>query len=120
MASVQASDMAAATVTTANATPTTILTYTPIDGATTYLRVYVAGKNGTTVGCAFQRGVTFRRNGNTVTQIGSVVQVGTMQDAALNTTTVTFTTGTGTIIIQVTGVAATTIDWQVFVDTVAA
>lgn len=104
-----------ATVSTADATVTTIYTFTPEAGYAYLITFRVIGQNeADTSTCAFNASATYSEHGGSVTQIGVDTAVGApMQSASLATTAVTTDTSGGAIRIRVTGVALTDIDWRI-------
>lgn len=101
-----------ATVQTADATVTTIITLTMRDNASVQVGVRTAGFNATT-SASYYRVAAFRSVAGTVTQIGPTTAVSTGEDNAAMDCTVSTTANT--IIVQVTGIAATTINWKTYV-----
>lgn len=107
-------------VQTTDATATTIITYpTVTDKAATITVEYCARKtsNGDTVGgeIAF----VVKNVGGTVTVVGTALALSQAADAALTTCTITCVASGTSALIKVTGVAATTIDWEAIAFTVA-
>ena len=107
------------TVQTTNATVTTVATITPADGTCVFLESNVAARktDGTNAAGMQIRGV-FRRTGATTTQVSTSDSI-TFNEGA-NVWDVSLTTSGSDILLQVTGQAATTIDWRVRGRTVAA
>jgi hypothetical protein len=107
-------DMATAesgTVQTSDATPTNVLTYTPADGKCVMIHGMVSGrKSDGSQGAGYAVMGAFRRSGATVTQVGDTTMMGQCEDDT--DWDVDFAISSTTIQLQVTGKAATTIDWS--------
>jgi len=57
--------------------------------------------------------IRYKNVGGTLTQLGSTQTIGTdFEDAALSAADVTVTTSGTNILVQATGIAATTISWK--------
>lgn len=99
-------------VTTTNATATTILTL-PFDAGETVMTVTVdfVGKSGNNVAFGIVRWVAKNIAGTPSVMGSPAVIASTVSDAALSTVAFSATTSGSDILIQVSGVAATTIDW---------
>jgi pectin methylesterase-like acyl-CoA thioesterase len=99
--------------TTTNATPTTIATISTLaDNATNIIEVYIKGyqASATQYG-VWKRTLTVTKVSGTPT-IQSVDSDVTKTSAGLKATSVTFSVSGGNILVQVTGIAATTISWK--------
>lgn len=98
-------------VQTTNATVTTILTIPLDDNTTTKVFVELAGQSdGTNTGAAYERVAAYRRNdAGAPALIGAVATPFTAEDTA--GWDITLTLSGNNLLIQVTGAAATTIDW---------
>lgn len=104
-------------ITTTNATPSTVLSIPiPNDGDYSTITVDMTGKSTND----YIRGIktaTIANKSGTLAIIGTTPQdiVTTISDAALATATFTITTSGTNAIIQVTGIAATTINWRAII-----
>lgn len=99
-----------ANVQTTNATVTDIYTWTITDEAVTCLDVLITAVRSTGAsGASYKRTITFRRDGGTVSTIGSARDNQTDEDSSGWDVTVDNSTSTGRV--RVTGAAATTIQW---------
>jgi len=105
---------AAATKITTDATPTLILTWTPPDDASTTYEIWVSGVLADhTGGLVYRRSVGFRRaSGGNATIVAGSASGDTIEDAGLTTATIVVTVSTTDVVIQVTGIAATTFHWH--------
>jgi len=106
-------------VRTTNATATTIITYAglSVNDRAVQLTVRVTGlKDNFTEAAGYYFTGTFRRTGGTITQVGSTLMIAQNEDTASWDATLTIS-GTN-ILVQVTGVAATNIDWQAVLEAV--
>lgn len=97
--------------TTVNATPTNRDIYTMEKDTTVIIELYVTGiKTDGTLGCAFIKRATIRKDG-----LADAIIVGSVASEYAQTTelatSVVLTTSGDTIRVQITGVAATGIDW---------
>ena len=105
------------TVQTTNATPTTIITYSGLSVNDVAVQVFVkitGLKNNFTEAAGYYLTGTFRRTGGTITQVGSTLMISQNEDTASWDATLAVS-GTD-ILVQVTGVAATTINWQASIE----
>lgn len=106
-----------ATVSTTNATPTTIATIAVAASTTTRIAGYVVarrtggGSGSAEDGAGYTIDVTAKNTAGTAAIIGSTLTASHESVAGYN---VTFTTSTGNILIQVTGVASTNINWKAY------
>lgn len=112
-------DRAVATLQTANATPTTIVTYTlPDETIAQFIAQVVGQQSGSTNTAGYFRRYCYKRQ-----SAGSATIVGTVDSAVLPDKEdnaawdVTVTTSGNNVLLQVTG-AAVTIDWFAVVDVV--
>jgi hypothetical protein len=108
-----------ATVQTTNATATTIITYSglSVNDRAVQVLVKVTGlKDNFTEAAGYYFTGTFRRTGGTITQVGSTLMIAQNEDTASWGATLAVS-GTD-ILVQVTGVAATNIDWQAVLEAV--
>ncbi len=106
---------AKATVSTTNATPTTIMTIPIQTGSVYFVQFSTDGNSGSgSAACAFQQVVLIRNpSGTAVIADGGTQNIFTpMQDSSLGTTSVTASVSGTNLIIQVTGVASTNINWK--------
>lgn len=89
-----------------------IITYTPLDDSIFYINVYIIGKDASFNGAIHVgRGAGNKISGTTAV-IGSFSVAINHLSAALITTTIRVTFSGGDILIEVKGVAATTIEWM--------
>jgi len=112
-------DLQRGTVQTTNATPTTIITYSGLSANDRSVQIVVRMtglKNNYTEAAGYYLAGTFRRTGGTITQVGSTSMLSQNEDTA--SWDATFTVSGTDILVQVTGVAATTIDWKAVLETV--
>ena len=107
-------------LTTANATPTVSVatSFTPPSGVTGYVEMLAQGRNtATNVGGTAKVGRTFQTPGGVLALTGSlIVLVGgalgvLVGDATIVAALANFASATGIIQPQVTGIAATNIEW---------
>lgn len=104
------------TVQTTNATVTTIVTITTQSDKCYTVVVDVSGlQSGGSNGVGYVRAATVRNDSGTLTQVGTTTAMHTAEDAALAACDVTVAISGTNILVQVTGIAATTIDWKAFV-----
>lgn len=98
-------------VKTTDATPTTVLTWTPTSDTTESVLLQVAGKRvGIASGAGYGVGFTVRRQDGTTALIGSATALWTHEDDPAWAVTVTVVSPA--VVIQVTGAAATSIEWD--------
>lgn len=101
-----------ATVQTTNATATTIVTITPDDDTCGLIELSVYGgdqaASGVLVG---RRVVAYKKESGTISVLSTTTIITNVGGLAASWTT---GTGTGTITVIVTGVAATTINWKCY------
>lgn len=106
--------MVVESVATANATVTTVASYTMADESICYFRATVTAARGTNVtkGAVYVREVAYRRTGGGVaTIVGSLSSVLTSEtDAAMDATI--DTDAANTVRVRVTGIAATAFTWS--------
>lgn len=104
-----------ATATTTDATPTVPsgATYTITSGAVVRISTSIIAKTGSLSGAAFEYVGTFKNTAGTVTQIGSTSVLHAHNDTALNAIAITYNISGTAVRIQVTGIAATTIEWEI-------
>ena len=101
-----------AAVTTPDATPTFLALITPPDNVCGRVEVVVLGVGAppsVAVSCSFRKIITFKKVAGVVSLVGGVATVGVGQENA--GTAVTFAINAGTISVNVTGIAATNINW---------
>lgn len=97
-------------VQTTDATETSLYTWTITDEAVSLVDVAVTAiKSDGTSGASYKRSMTFRRDGGTVSAIGTVRDNQTDEDASGWDVNIDNSTSTGRV--RVTGAAATTIRW---------
>ena len=97
-------------ITTTDATPTNVLTITPELGTVGILEVRVWGNSGEDI-IAGIKAVRFKRI--TTTGIGTVYDIMAVNnDAGLSGATFSIVASAPDILVQVTGLAATTINWS--------
>jgi len=107
------------TVTTVNATPTTITSITLNDEETYIFEVRLIGQVGgdasdnTVIGKRF---VYYRTSAGSATSLGSDDMFSHDSGGSWAATDLTVSVSTSTVSFQVTGIAATSIDWKIFVD----
>lgn len=94
-----------------------LLSLTPADQKVTMVEANIVGlKSDYSVGAAYKLIASFRRDGNTVTQIGTTTVAASHEDSALSACDsdiqVNATPTPDTIQVVVTGIAATTINWR--------
>lgn len=102
-------------ITTTDATPTTIITF-PLSGSGTVysvsgvvtLRVPATGE-----GASYDFFGAFKTDGATATEIGTEYPT-TFEDASLLLANITISASANNIVLQVIGVAATTINWDAY------
>lgn len=101
------------TATTTNATITTLATINTIpDNATSYIEVYVkAYQTSATNWGIWKRTLTVTKVSGTVTIQEKNADVD-KQSSGLSATSVSFSGTSGNVLVQVTGIAATNIDWK--------
>lgn len=101
------------TATTTNATITTIATINTIpDNATSYIEVFVkAYQTSATNWGIWKRTLTVTKVSGTVTIQEENADVD-KQSSGLSATSVSFSGSSGDVLVRVTGIAATTIDWK--------
>lgn len=100
-------------VTTTDATQTTVATLSPTDNAVVMVRAVVAARqSGGSNGAGYELIGTFRRAGATTTQIGVTNTLIAQEDAGAASWDVAFTISGADIRVGATGVAATTINWK--------
>jgi hypothetical protein len=101
-------------VSTANATPTTLVTYSVPASSTGVLTIDMSGmKSDGSGGITGKKVVRWKKVSGTLT-LGSITSLLADEvDAAISGATWTITTSSNNIIVQVTGVAATNIDWKI-------
>lgn len=109
------SDVRVVTGQTTNATPLTILTYAHLDAACMASEAVVqardAAGNVKTWKLAL---VTKRTAGGNTAAVGSLQNLMTAQgDSALSSAAATISASGTNVVVQVTGIAATTINWRV-------
>lgn len=105
-------------VQTADATVTTVATYTPTDGTVVSVRATLVGrKTDGTQGASYLVVGTFRRAGGTTSLIGSATELAAHEDDVAWAATLD---ASGTDVrLRATGKAATTIDWHGRIEVVA-
>ncbi len=98
-----------ATVTTTNATVTTLASYTPADLSTVTLTVTVSANVGGGTGAGYVLAGTFRRSGATTTQIGATGRLFEVEDVA--GWDAVFDVSGAIVRVRVTGSVATSVVW---------
>lgn len=110
---IEVTNRASGQVTTTNATPTTILIFPlGVVGAVYALEGFTTGRSTATgdgTACFFYS--SFKTDGVTAVEIGTEYPT-FFDDASLVTTNTTLSASAGNMILQVAGVAATTIHWD--------
>lgn len=100
-------------VQTTNATPTTIATIAIPDESAGIIEVYIIGREiGTAGKITGKKTVGYAKDGGTLTLDAITDILPTTATGTISTASWTITTSSNNIIIQVTGVAATTINWK--------
>lgn len=101
------------TVRTADATATTVITWTPTDETAETVEVVIAAVNSTAEQAAgYRLSATFRRNGGTTIQVGATTVVASHEDVAAWNAEI-LVAASPAIIVRVTGAAGITIGWHV-------
>lgn len=100
------------TATTTDATVTSLLVLTLPTTTVAVVRVVVTAKTGALSGAGWAMEGTFKNTAGTVAQIGATLTTLSVQDAALLTAAVVFDVTGATARVRVTGIVATTIEWQ--------
>lgn len=100
-------------LTTADATQTTTLTYAIPSGASFYAEIVAVGRNTSTGDTVVAKKAQGGRNvAGTVTLISSIVNIVTLAaDVSLSTAAFTMVASSGNLLVKVTGVVATNIEW---------
>jgi hypothetical protein len=103
-----------AQITTTNATPTTILTFSLGSTAAVYsFEGFTSGRaTSSGDGASYFFYACFKTNGTTATEVGSESPTYFEDASFIATGNTTLSASGNTAIVQVTGVAATTIDWD--------
>jgi len=99
------------TVTTTDATPTTLLTTAVVTNGARLLKADIVLVSSTADIGAFRQACKVVNNAGTLT-LSAPFDVTQILDAALATVTATFVVSSTNVIVQVVGVAATTIHWR--------
>jgi hypothetical protein len=103
-----------ATTTTTDATPTTIATVSPTLGESGTVKVILSGiRNNGDEFIAGEKMVRYMRTSGGTLTLGTVLDILTTEETITGSPTWTITTSGSTVVPQVTGVAATTIIWNV-------
>lgn len=113
MAGARIRDRVMNTVTTTDATVTTLATITLPTAAVVLVRLGVIAKTSTPAGAGWTMDGGFKNVSGTVSQIGATVTTISLQDVALSLASIAFDVTGATCRVRVTGIAATTIDWEV-------
>jgi hypothetical protein len=101
-----------ATVQTTDATPTTIIS-TPVPlNSIIYVKAFIVGLDTTNRGMVYERSASFKNVGGTVTQIGNTQSDFTQEQSGVTQANVTVDGSGSNAIVQVSGIAATTINWH--------
>lgn len=113
MASNRTLPSVAETVTTTDATITTLLSFTVPTGVIVTVNLTIGAKTSTPDGASRRMEGSFKNAAGVVSQIGATLTTLSVGDVALATIAVIFDVTGATFRVRVTGVAATTIDWLV-------
>lgn len=107
----------ATTTNTTDATPTTIATY-PLATAGQEIEISVSVHGEQSTNHVFYKRLARAKNASgTVSIVGTPDTIGTdFEDGALTSASITVTTSGTNVIVQATGIAATTITWKVLTD----
>jgi hypothetical protein len=105
--------LAAGTVNTTDATVTTCYSIVPTADKAIHVHANVVG-NGTASNCSYELGATFKTVGAVVTQISSTAAIYTREENVAANATLD-TDGTN-IRVRITGIAATNMSWNAFVN----
>jgi len=103
-----------ATSTTTNATPANVGSMPITNDRVQHLRAIVTAYRDNTTSCSYEIIATYRAASGTVTKIGATTAVHTAEDAALAGCAVDFAISGTNVAVQCTGVAATTLRWEVY------
>jgi hypothetical protein len=99
-------------VTTADATPTSIITFTPTLVGTYTIETRIGAFNSTdTLGAGYSLFGTARFNGVTSTLCGTADRI-VNEEVGMETASVTFTVSGANILVNAVGIAAKTINWS--------
>lgn len=116
MATTISQDIASGTLQTTNATPGNLLTIAIPTGGVVVLDGYVVSRIGTiTSGAGYTFQATYKNNAGTVTLIGAALTPLVAEDAGLAAASIALVISGTNVLVQVTGIAATTIEWASWV-----
>jgi hypothetical protein len=101
-----------ASATTSNATPTSIGSIATIADNTMLLKVYIVGDTSTNTSVTYEKTARVVNSAGTVT-ISTISSDYTSEASALAAASATIVASGANVSAQVTGIAATTIDWKV-------
>jgi len=103
-------------VTTANATPTTIVSFTfgAVTAGATFEGIVTALNNSTGDVASWRVFAAAKSNGVAATEVGLDINTN-FKDASLLTATVTFTAVGNAVLISAVGIAATSINWDALI-----
>jgi flagellar hook-basal body complex protein FliE len=105
-------------LTTTDGTITTIATIPVANNSNSVINVHATGRN-TSNQDSFYKQLTalFKNVSGTVSQVESSIESKHVRDSGLSACVVSFEISSTNVLIRVTGVAATSIDWLCYVDT---
>jgi hypothetical protein len=98
------------TVSTVDATLTTIYQFVPTNNSCVRVEAAVVGA-GVGVNCSFGKIATFKTVAGVVTAVGAVATIGSAEENVA--TDMTISTDGTLIVVKVTGIAATNMNWRV-------
>lgn len=105
-------DVQAMTLQTTNATPGNVLTIAIPTGGVVVVEVVVVARIGTvSSGAGYTTQATYKNNAGTVTLIGAALAPLIAEDAGLASASIALAISGTNVNVQVTGIAATTIEW---------
>lgn len=112
MATTIANDIQSGTLQTTNATPGNVLTIAIPTGGVVVINAFVTARIGTiTSGAGYEIIGTYKNNAGTVTLVGANATPLTNEDAGLASASIALAISGTNVLVQVTGIAATTIEW---------
>lgn len=113
MATTIANDIQVGTLQTTNATPGNVVTVAIPTSSVMLLNVFITGRQGTvTAAVGYELVGVYKNSAGTVTLIGAVATPLTAEDAGLAACAVALVISGTNVLVQVTGIAATTIEWN--------